>query len=399
MKKAAILGMGVSGKSALHFLQKRGISTLSIDNKVKEVGIVKEEEVSTLAGYDCLILSPGISFSHPLVKMAKTEGVEVIGEIELAARFLKSYGIGVTGTNGKTTVTLLITQALNDAGMKAYALGNAGTALSSCVDSLKSTDIAVMELSSYQLEALHAPCLDAAIILNITPDHLDRYATIEEYALAKRRIARCLKPGKPLFADPAIHLPEAIPYENPQVHFSNVLGIDAKNAHAAFSICQLFGVSKESFDQTLKQFSKPPHRLDLFATHRSIAFFDDSKATNIDAVVQAVETISQPIHLIAGGVDKKTGYGMWKEVFMGKVKSLHLIGQASTLIANELEGIVPIFQWSTLKEATEAAISHATQGDAVVLSPGCASFDMFTDYSHRGREFKKIVSCCIKARL
>ena len=200
--KKCVLGFGASGRAAAKLLRQLGSEVFAVDRKAKELSpeagieLLSEEELIDFSQIDELILSPGIPLTHPLVQEATKRGISVIGEIELAFRFLKENRcIGITGTNGKTTTTLLVTHILNFAGKKAKALGNVGEALSNYVLQRDPEEILVVELSSYQLEALHEKCLDAATFLNLTPDHLDRYASLEEYALAKCRIAHCLKKG------------------------------------------------------------------------------------------------------------------------------------------------------------------------------------------------------------
>ena len=341
--------------------------------------------------------------------------------MELACRSITQPFIGITGTNGKTTVTLLVEHVLNHCGKAAAALGNVGVPLTSELTELDESQIIVAELSSYQLETLQTPLIDAGVILNITPDHLDRYGSMEEYAQAKFQIASCMKPGAPLYIeeralkdyehllrDPSVlsygyssgcplytdktnvYLNGELAYPLPPAQRS-IASHDVENQMAAFALCHALGVSGDQFLEALKSFKKPPHRIEFVEKIGGVSYYDDSKGTNIDAVIRAVALFPGQVILIAGGVDKGFSYHSWVEAFGGKVKKICAIGQAAEKMERELSEELSVARFATLDEAVHDAFRMAKSGDTVLLSPGCSSFDMFRDYAHRGDEFKRIV--------
>lgn len=434
--KVLVLGLGVSGRSAVRFCQARGSDVWGVD---KSLDIIKthpeikdlcrhglqafhESESIDLSEVDQVILSPGIPSTHPLCQKAQAKGIEIIGEVELACRHIKQPMVGITGTNGKTTVTLLVAHVLNACGKKAKALGNVGVPLTEELLDKDQSDVIVTELSSYQLETLSSQVLDAAVILNVTPDHLDRYVTMENYAVAKIQIHQCLKPGFPLFIhehmvkDFSGQL-QGIPYKTfgyesnsdiwtdlKQVFaksgnsFSLPSSLQGRRSHdienfmAAFAICQSLGVSSEEFLKGFASFVKPHHRIEFVKNINGVNFYDDSKGTNIDAVIRAVESLEGPIVLIAGGVDKGFPYTPWIKAFADKVKCIYTIGQSAAKIEEQLKSAFSVTQCKNLEEAVQKAAKYAKTGDTVLLSPGCSSFDMFRDYAHRGQEFQRLVN-------
>lgn len=434
MKEAFVIGFGLSGRSASHLLLKKGWKVTASDAKgnallensevktllEKGVVLVDESRLDDISPFQLAILSPGIPMSHPLAQRFKEKNIPVIGEIELAFSFLEQPIIGITGTNGKTTVTLLASHVLNGSNIKACAVGNVGIPLAKEVACLLGDEILVTELSSYQLETLKERKLDAAAILNITPDHLDRYGSIEEYAKTKFLIQDRMKQGKKLvlFEDTAREFPGYFDRARTLIFgFSEDVDIycnlesvfmkgeklidlpdslkgkkthDLENFIAAFALTHQFGVTKKQFLTLYNQFEKPHHRIEFVTSVNGVKFIDDSKGTNIDAVKRAVEAIEGPIHLIAGGVDKGFPYTIWKAPFSGKVKEVFAIGEAKEKIQRDLTGEIPVRVFSTLKEAVESAFRSAKPGETILLSPGCSSFDMFKDYVHRGNEFKSI---------
>ncbi len=435
--RVAVLGLGLSGRAAVRFLLKRGASVTGIDGnrdhlanhpdmalfRAEGCALVHEEEVKDLKSQDLLVVSPGVPPHHRIWQLAREANLPIIGEVELAFREIAIPCIGVTGTNGKTTVTLLITHVLNSCGHKALALGNVGVALTDAVDTLEQEKCAyaVVELSSFQIDTMQEPCLDSAILLNITPDHLDRYQTMDAYARSKAHITDLLVEGgafyleqaafeqyRPLFAqiDPILYGYDpscsVVAKEGvitidgkSQLKLPSTYGTrrshDVENIMAAFAVCHRYGVTGEQFIKALETFQKPKHRIEFVTVDSGVRYYDDSKGTNIDAVIRAVETVQGPIVLIAGGVDKGAPYLPWISAFAGKVKAVCAIGQASPMIKRDLEPHVPVSVYTTLEEAVDAAKKNANAGDAILLSPGCASYDMFKDYAHRGEEFQRIV--------
>lgn len=432
MASALIFGLGISGRKAAKVLLERGMHVSAVDSRflktdpeicaLMEKGLLvfDEKEPLDFKRYSLGVLSPGIPFSHPFVLKAKEQGLEFTGEIELALQLLGSNYpmLGITGTNGKTTVTLLVEHILKQSGRKVQALGNVGVPLIDAVGSLAISETCVIELSSYQLEALKSKSLDTGVILNITPDHLDRYGTMENYAKAKCLIFEAVRPGGKCFVDyrsysEFLHLmPSCVEVYGYDSSFAlwtdekelfyqgkSVLQLpsdlqgrkshDLENFMAAFALCFSVGITPEQFLSGYRSFKKPEHRIEYVAEVNGIKFYNDSKGTNLDAVIRAVESLPGPIHLIAGGVHKGASYGPWKEVFEGKVKGIFAIGEASKIIKEDLGDQVTLCR--TLEEAVQSAFRNTVSGDTILLSPGCSSFDMFKDYEHRGKEFKRIV--------
>lgn len=438
-KKVLVIGLGVSGRAAVRFLLKRKAIVYGVERNqemlvshpeilelIQQGLFAKHESASIdLQQFDLVVVSPGVPPDHPYYSGAKQAGLEVIGEIELACRFINQPLLAVTGTNGKTTTTLLVAHILNESGKIARALGNIGVPLTSELDSSTfglEGQILVVELSSFQLETLYSPVVDAGVILNITPDHLDRYPDMQAYAEAKLRLKNCLKPNGSLFIfEPTLHeFGELLEGFKPQTYgyssscdyytdkeyvysqgrreyllpeeYRGLESHDVENMMAAFALCKTMGVTAEQFIKAFITFKKPSHRLEFVRSFKDVAYYDDSKGTNIDAVIRAVHSLKGEILLIAGGVDKGAAYTPWIDAFAGRVKCVFAIGQASLKIKNDLSASLPVEECSTLEAAVKVAASVAKPGQVVLLSPGCSSFDMFRDYAHRGEEFKRIVN-------
>ena len=442
MGKALVFGLGISGIAAAEFLRLKGYSVIGVDKnsqiidaspecrRLQEKGIIVQIDTEDLdwVGIELLILSPGVTQSHPLCQRALQSGIEIIGEAELAFRYLNQKCVGITGTNGKTTVTLLAEHVLNASGIKAKALGNVGEPLTKYVLQNDPEEVVVAEISSYQLETMKRKSFDAAVIMNITPDHLDRYSSMEEYARAKCRILSCLKDRGVLYVHENImsEYPDMLNGTNVRTFGSNKaadlwtdkraiwhrekvetllpvryreLGIhESENALAVWSLCRAFGVTAENFLHAVEIFKKPPHRIEFVASFDGVIFYDDSKGTNIDAVIQAVGAMRGPVILIAGGVDKGASYLPWQKHLQGKIKKIIAIGQASSKIERELCPYFEIEMADSLAKAVAEAAACAVNGDHVLLSLGCSSYDMFRDYTHRGREFQRYVQDLVEER-
>lgn len=438
-RRVLILGLGLSGQSAARFLLKRGVASLvGVDanqvllNRDRSVASLVEQgmraqhesEPLTISDFDLVVTSPGIPPSHPYYRQAIEKGIEVIGEMELACRNIQNCCLAVTGTNGKTTVTLLTEHVLNCSGKKAKALGNVGIPLTTALDEQEHStkDIFVIELSSFQLETLKSVFIDAGVLLNITPDHLDRYESMQEYALAKIGMRRNVKPEGKLFIEDRCakefqkHFEKnahfSYGYENncflytDTYHlFQNQQAIsplppvlqgkrshDIENIMASYALCASVGISAEQFFSALSTFKKPSHRIEFVRQWKGLRFYDDSKGTNIDAVIRAVDSFQGKIVLIAGGVDKGAPYTSWIEAFRGKVTAICAIGQAAEKIKADLDPQIPVKQCPGLDKAVEEAVRLVHPDGIILLSPGCSSYDMFRDYAHRGREFQRIVN-------
>jgi UDP-N-acetylmuramoylalanine--D-glutamate ligase len=433
-KKVLVLGLGLSGRAASRLLLNKGAKVIGIDNDItsleqnSELGLMRQEGMHiypenvklSMDSVDLVVASPGVPPSNFLYQEAVKKKLEIIGEIELACRYITQSFLGITGTNGKTTVTALVGHILNFSGKSALIAGNIGIPLTKELSNLNN-QIIVCELSSYQLETMQTQVIDAAVILNVSPDHLDRYRNMEEYATAKFRIAACLKPKGNLYIENSCYenfgyllknlKPKTYGYGtsctvrtdlhtifwNEAKRYALPLSLRYKRSHdlenlmAAFILCQEIGIEIETFDQALSTFKKPPHRIEFVRKLGGVSYYDDSKGTNIDAVIRAVESITGNVILIAGGLDKGAGYTPWISAFENKVKAIFAIGQAKEKMYNELSCQFPVEKCQSLEEAIVFSGSVAQEGDNILLSPGCASFDMFQNYAHRGTEFKRIV--------
>lgn len=433
--KNLIIGMGISGRSACYYLLKEGQKVIGVDrnfetlksnDEIKQLqknglDLVSEDACIDLSIIDRIIVSPGISRTHPLYLQAIALNKEIIGEVELAAsQLIEKKWIGITGTNGKTTVTLLINHILNCNSIASRALGNVGEPICQLIDDIHD-EVIVAELSSYQLETLESKVLDFGLIMNITPDHLDRYRNMLEYAKAKIQINQALKKKGLLFVfedvfkeyQDSFDLSKTFSYgysktnhlytdlNHIYVHNKKIACLpailkgkkshDLENYLAAFVIAYYLGIDPDDINNSFSSFKKPSHRLEFVDEVNEIKFIDDSKGTNLDAVIRAVESFDEDIILIAGGVHKGASYVQWKNTFEKKVRAVFAIGQAAPLIYEDLSSTLPVHICQTLDEAVYKASSFAKKGQIVLLSPGCSSFDMFKDYAHRGEEFKKSV--------
>jgi UDP-N-acetylmuramoylalanine--D-glutamate ligase len=399
-KKALIIGFGKSGKGALKFLKTKNIKTVVVDKnetlfeKIDDVTFYKETDNIDLTNVDIAILSPGVPFASPIVKQVLDKKIKIIGEIELGLKFSSNITIGITGSNGKTTTTLLVEFILNACGKSAKALGNVGKSFSEALINVKKEDILVLELSSYQLETLQSKSLDFATILNITPDHMDRYDSFLSYAKAKCKIFNCLKKNGKLFVNNNVYNQwfskekQIVVKQYPRLNHN--AKIAKEDLIAAFAICNSLGISENDFFLNCEKFNLPPHRLEFVAEVNKICFYNDSKATNVEAVLNALEKVEPPVILIAGGLDKHLSFEKLNEACMGKVKCVFAIGQCANKIKNEIV-TVPVKIVATLEEAVRMAYKEAKIKDNILLAPACASFDMFKNYEHRGDEFKRCV--------
>jgi UDP-N-acetylmuramoylalanine--D-glutamate ligase len=332
-----IIGEGVSAKAASDFIAKMG------DEVVSEAP-------------DIVVISPGYPLSHPVAVEGRCQGAEIIGEMELGMRYVQNRCLAITGTNGKTTATMLTTHVLNETGTKARAVGNIGIPLCAYLMNPDPEEVLVVEVSSFQIETMKTPIFAAGGITNITPDHLDRYASYEEYIAVKHRLR---------------HFVKGPFYEGDDLAF------------------RLSGLSQGDFVEASKNFVRPPHRIEYIKTVDGISFYNDSKGTNVDAVCYAIKALSQPIILIAGGRDKGASYDVWNPLFENKVKRVLAIGEAALKIKEELNIEVELV--GTLERALEKSLEYARAGDAVLLSPGCSSYDQFEKYIERGNTFKRLV--------
>jgi len=435
-RSVGVLGLGVTGKAIVEFLLSKNAKVYVFDSKfnsdaalkLQERGVIVASDTPNAAILDILIVSPGVSDDHELVVEQRRLGALIYGEIDFAQELLSSCPwvrfYGITGTNGKTTVTSMVHHILKSCGKNSLALGNIGEPLISNVTQILQNESPldiVLELSSYQVDTLKAPFLSSAVILNITPDHLDRYKTMDRYADSKLALADHVIGPQKCWIDEASYFsyakrkgfdkfyrygfsPEAeLSSDGFQVfykqkvefilplNYRGCFGHDLLNMMAAYILCKDAGLTEQLFLDGLKTFKKPPHRIEYVDEVGGVRFINDSKGTNIDAVIKALESTSGPVHLIAGGVDKGHSYKEWERYLNEKIVSLHLIGEAANLIEKELGGKVDLKIYCSLEQAVNGAFRAAKRGEAVLLSPGCASYDQFKDYKHRGEVFKNSV--------
>ena len=404
-KKIVVLGMGVSGKATAAYLKSKGEEILCVDRNSGE-DIHPEEKMIDFENVLFLVPSPGIPPKHPWIVAAKAKKVPVIGEFAIAAAELlasKTKLLAITGANGKTTTTALTAHILNQSGIKAEALGNIGTPVLSYLLQKERADVLVIEASSFQLDLLPPiPLFHAGLITNITPNHLDRYASFEEYLDAKMHLQECIVKDGTLFISQKFKefLSPTTNYsffENFQEKVASISklsytkGSDFENCVSAFLLCNLCGVNETQFSSGFATFQKPPHRLEFVRRIGDVAYVNDSKATSVEAVINAVNTINGEIILIAGGTHKGSGYEPWLPVFAGKVAKLFLIGEAAELIQETLSPKFSCEVVHTLENAVEKASRNALPNQTVLLSPGCSSYDQFKDYQHRGDSFKQLI--------
>jgi UDP-N-acetylmuramoylalanine--D-glutamate ligase len=379
---------------------------------------------------DLVVVSPGVPANIIPIRYAERAGAEVIGEVELAYRFLKGRVVGITGSNGKTTTTSLIGELLRDAGLTVQVGGNIGKPLISMIETSREDGWTVAELSSFQLETIKTFRPAIAIVLNVTPNHMDRYETFNDYAAAKHRIfmnqtaedVAVLNADDPTVSAWASGLRAKVMSFSVRKEVENgvflrgrelffrgtegeqvLLNVDemklrglhnVENVAAAFAAGIAAGASVESMNSTAKRFDPVEHRLEFVAEIDGVKFYNDSKATSVDATLKALEAFAQEpgkVVLILGGRGKKAPYAPLEPLIRAKVKQLVLIGEDAETIANELGESAFFERASDMKDAVARSFAAAEEGDVVLLAPACASFDMFESFEHRGKVFKEEV--------
>jgi len=442
-RKVLVVGAGKSGFAALRFLDRLGCR-VGLSEKAKESALdgnllewLKERDVyfetgghrrETFLDADLIVVSPGVPLEIEELAAARQAGIEIVGELGLGAAYLQIPIVAVTGTNGKTTVTKLIGELLQGAGRKVFVGGNIGTPLMDYLLGEQDAEIAVLEVSSYQLDTAGQFRPDVAVLLNISPDHLDRYASYDDYAAAKMKIFACQQPedlavvnaddqeitdrlaAKPIaaktlwFGGEHAGRPGTVIIEEKivlQGMFSHEEKYDLpeellkspnrENAMAAILAARVMACPDEVINRVLGRFQRPPHRLFRVTEINGVSYYDDSKATNVGAVQSALAGMTQPVILIAGGRDKGGDYLYMAESVRARVKKMVLIGEAREKMARAFEGMTSIEMADSLDEAVVKAARCAEEGDAVLLSPACASFDMFKSYADRGERFQQAV--------
>jgi UDP-N-acetylmuramoylalanine--D-glutamate ligase len=413
MKQVAVIGLGKSGLSAAAFLQKEGYRVWAVDDKLtvapEGIRLVSVDEVP-LQDIEFVVISPGVPLTHPLAQKARCE---VFCDVELAFRRIKKNHpmVGITGSNGKTTTTSLTAHLLSSCGRPAKPVGNIGTPILSELDA---PETLVVELSSFQLETMRTKVLDAACVLNITPNHLDRHKTMDAYSMAKLRIGMCVRDEGAFWVEQGIQIHKKalrFGFDSTCDLYTDGkklvrMGVEegmmpdslqdsrnhnVQNFLAAYALTRHYGVDPLACIAAYESFIRPRHRLQYVKTHRGIAFYNDSKATSVEAVLRAIDSIQTPIVLIAGGRHKGYPYIDWQKPFKDKVRACILIGEAADLIELDLAGHVPLQHADSLQDALQKAILAARPNDAVLLSPGCSSYDMFSNFEERGDRFVQLV--------
>ena len=373
--RALIIGFGVSGRGAAKLLLQQGYEVLAVDKNPQEMkGVKVLSETAKIGTVDLTVLSPGIPRSHP-----QAQGRKVIGEAELAMRFLKNRAIGITGTNGKTTLTLLLTHLLNFSGIKARALGNLGVSIAEYACRPNPTEFLVIELSSYQLETMVTKGFDYGVITNVSPDHLDRYESFEHYKKTKYRLGELLKEGEIIDEDSYLQLTKNERYWDSECD---------PIVRAAWAISQKLGIDWDQFLEGIKSFKRPQHRMEKVRELEGVTFINDSKGTNSHAVLYGLSQLKGPVLLIAGGKGKGETFENWKRPFEGKVRKVFAIGEIALELKEKLKSVTVC---NDLEEAVTEAYHASKKGDTILLSPGAASFDQFQNYEERGKKFKDYV--------
>lgn len=443
-KKALIFGTGISGIAAAKLLQDKTAGLIIYDSndrlekedvlrKLPEgfkgeiiLGTLTEEIIDTL---DLVILSPGVPTDLEIVKKIREKHIIIWGEIELAYYFSKGKVVGITGTNGKTTTTTLVGEILKTYYEKVFVVGNIGVPYTSMTLDTTEDSVTVAEMSSFQLETIEAFKPNASAILNITPDHLNRHHTMENYITAKlnitknqdetdvcvlnyeddilRKMGDTLKTNVLYFSSQHI-LPKGIYLDGEDIVYNNgtekiticnirelnIFGRHSyENVMAATAIAIFLQVPLDCIKKALKEFVAVEHRIEFVTTKNEVKYYNDSKGTNPDASIKAIESMQSPTLLIAGGYDKGAEFDQWLEAFGGKIRYLVLLGQTKEKIAStaKLHGFENIILVDSLKEAVEICAAKANPGDSCLLSPACASWGMFQNYEERGHLFKEYV--------
>src|ERR1035441_665509 len=442
-KKVLVVGLGKSGLAAALFLRHRGAQVTVSDIRsaealAKDIPALLEEGINVETGghglltfrrQDMIVVRPGVPLDTPELAQVRNFGLPIIGELELAARFLKGKTLAITGSNGKTTTTALLGEILEAAGFPTLVGGNIGVPVVALIEESTDATWSVLEVSSFQLESTEQFHPSIAVILNITPDHLDRHGNFENYARAKERIfaaqneqdfvvlnadnaraaASAARSAAKVYWFSLEHaVSQGVWVEGGQVVYRSgenegietilpLAGIPLKGEHnvenvlAAVCAARLAGAPIDVIRQVIENFRAVEHRLEYVTTINGVEFYNDSKATNVGATAKAVAAFSSGIHLILGGKDKNSDYSQLASLLRAHVRAVYTIGSAADKIESQLRGVVSIHSCETLDKAVSTAAAAAHPGEVVLLAPACSSFDQFESYEHRGRVFKELV--------
>jgi UDP-N-acetylmuramoylalanine--D-glutamate ligase len=442
-KRVLVVGLGKSGMAAALFLRDKGARVTVSDSRsavslageiptLLDAGIMVEtggHGLLTFRRQDLIVVSPGVPYDTPELKQVRAFGLPIIGEMELASRFLQGQIVAITGSNGKTTTTSLVGKIFADSGRATLVGGNIGLPVIDLVEKSSVGTVSVLEVSSFQLETIQQFHPHIAVVLNITPDHLDRHGTFENYALMKTRITenqqpadflvlngedpptqmlagktkaqvfwfsgrRPIKQGAFVHGESVLFLPREGAKAEPVLPVAEIPlrgAHNVENVLAAVCAARLGGVPAESIRASVAGFKAVEHRLEFVAAVRGVEFYNDSKATNVDATKKALEAFNGGVHLILGGKDKNSDYTELSYLLRERCKLVYTIGSAAEKIERQLAGVVKIVSAGTLDAAVRKAADDAVTGDIVLLAPACSSYDQFENYEHRGRIFKELV--------
>lgn len=442
-KKILIMGLGITGISALKILKKYTSNIYFYDNKPKEIirqllisknildpKIIDRDDLAKLEDIDLIVKSPGIKLDHIVLEKAKEFSISIISDIDLAYSLRNTENIiGITGTNGKTTATILAGEIFKEWGKRTFVTGNVGVGILEKIEEIESEDFLIVELSSFQLHHTYSFRPKAALILNITADHLDWHKTLENYVEAKLRIFKNQTRDDYLvlnYDDPVLRkldsatrpktiwfsikeeLSEGIFIKNNSIIYKNkeieetIIHLDKINLlgkHNLENICGVvglaiaFGIQTDIIFEGIKKFKGVAHRLEFVCEYKRVKYYNDSKGTNVDSTIKAIEALEGPLVLIAGGYDKGACYDNLLDTYKNKNQALILIGQTKNLIKESAEkkGIKNIYLLDNMDEAVQKAMEISKPGWNVLLSPACASWDMYSSFEERGDHFKRLV--------
>lgn len=439
-KRVLVVGLARSGRAAAKCFRRKGAEVTVTDLRhpwelqvdipellASKIGMeLGGHREATFLRQDLIVVSPGVPPELPELEAARRQKIPVVPEVEAASWFLEARVAGVTGSNGKTTTTALLGEMLKASGFRTFVGGNIGVPLIAAVDQLPKDGVAVTELSSFQLETVESFRPRVAVLLNLTPNHLDRHPSFEAYVRAKQQIFRnqTAEDIAVLNADDAMVMSLAPEIAAGKILFSRMRslpeGVFVSNGHIVYRVANLERVLMETREVTLRgafnlenvlaaaaaacalgadfdavrravrQFQAVEHRLEFVREIRGVQFYNDSKATSVDAAAKALTAFEQGVHLILGGKDKGAPYAPLVPLLGGRVRCVYLIGAAAERIARELKGTVELVHAGDLETAMRRAFERVSRGDAILLSPACSSFDQFQDYEHRGRVFKEL---------
>jgi UDP-N-acetylmuramoylalanine--D-glutamate ligase len=441
-KKILVAGLGITGLCTARWLADQGAAVTvsevkpetdldpAICNEIRERGIALEtgwHREETFLNSEMIVLSPGVPLDMEPLSAARKVGIHVTGELELASRLIDTPMIAVTGTNGKSSVTAFLGSLLENANLKVFVGGNIGTPLIAYVAEEDKADYVVVEVSSFQLDTIETFCPFISMVLNVSPDHLDRYPSYEDYVQSKLRVYMNQGTGQyVILNDDDERLSLVKPSSGVSVFRFGTEKKEGRHAfiedsmiracipgkeHNSFSLKSLrlpgrhnlenllavvltgliLGIKPPVIQQTINELEGLPNRLEQVAELAGVEFYNDSKATNVDAAVKAITSFDRPLILIAGGRHKGADYTRMVRAAEGGVKRAVFLGESRELLARSFEGVVPFSMAEDMDDAVSMAFSEAEKGDVVLLAPACSSFDMFSDYAHRGRVFRAAV--------